>query len=298
MTSQKTSDMRYTNENEMPEDYFSRQDKQADSPPKKRSNVIQGMFISIALICMLILVSASPIFAISTIEVSGGNFYKDSQIIDLSGLALGQNGFTSLFGDDLIKMFSFRCSEAERRIAESCPYIKNVQVKYSIPDVIVIQIEERSKSVVVPYVESGLLIDEEGYVVDVIKSHRQSDLPVINGFTFDKYELGKKLAVRNEKCLEVVLSIINALRQADRDTPEKLSYEIELIDVSDSGSIKLLLNSGLLVNIGNGEDVYYRISATKEIIFNGLEPGAKGIVDFSNNAKPVFIPDSNLTHLD
>ena len=272
------------------------QNEQASNSTPKRRTALQSVVIALLLICMLILISASPLFAVSDIEVRGGNFYKDNHIIDLSGIVQGQNGFSALMGDDLLKIFALRCGDAERRIAEACPYVKSVHVRYTLPDKIEIKLEERSKSVVVPYIESGLLIDEEGFVVDIIKSHRQTDLPVIKGFVFDKYELGKKLAVRDEKSLELVLTIINALRQADRDTIEKLSYEIESIDISDINSIKLPLKSGIMVNIGNGDDIYYRISATKEIIFSGLEPGAKGIVDFTNNAKPIFIPDSNIVN--
>ena len=266
--------------------------KKREFARKKRVFILKTIVILVIVLFAMILLSASPLFSLAEIEVSGNMLYKEELIVDKSGLEYGQNCFSALLDKNILKALSLRSSSAERNISSSCPYIKNVEVQYHLPDKISIRVEERSKSVVVPYFESGILIDEEGYVVDIIKNFKQTELPVVTGFSFEKYDLGKKLAVKDEDSIELVLTIINALRQADRDSAQKLTYEIKSIDVTDVKSVKLLLKSGLAVNIGDGTDIYYRVSAAKEILFNGLEEGVKGIIDFSNNAKPVFIPES------
>ena len=266
--------------------------KKHKSTRKKGILVIKTIVVFVVIFFALFLLSASPLFSLSEIEVSGNGLYKEEQIIEKSGLEYGQNCFSALIDKNILKALSLRCSSAEYNIVSTSPYIKSVEVQYHLPDKITIHVEERSKSVVVPYFESGILIDEEGYVVDIIKNFKQTELPVVTGFSFEKYDLGKKLVVKDEDSIELVLTIINALRQADRNSTRKLAYEIQSIDVTDINSVKIHLKSGLTVKVGDGTDIFYCVSATKEIVFNNLEEGVKGIIDFSNNAKPVFIPEN------
>jgi cell division septal protein FtsQ len=258
----------------------------------KGAAILKAMLAAFVITFTLIAASWLPLFSISLIEVTGNSYYSAEQIISNSGIYTGQNGFSAIVGDNIAKALTLRASAAERGIAESCPYVKSVTVKYELPNRIAISVEERNKSVVAPYFDSGLLIDEEGYVVDIVKNAGDSGLPVVKGFSFDRYELGKKLAVENEAAEDIVLAVINALRQADREGGNMLAWEVKSIDVTDMKNVRLFLKSGLIANLGDGDDIYYRVSTLKEIVFNGLEPGAGGLVDFSNGARPIYAPNA------
>jgi cell division septal protein FtsQ len=184
---------------------------------------------------------------------------------------------------------SLRVASAEDSIISAFPYVKSARARFAPPGMLDIEIEERTKSVVVPYLGSGLLVDEEGFVVDIVKDVQLTELPVVSGLDFDYYQLGSRLEVRNIACAEAMITIVNALRQADREGDE-LAWEIRTIDVSDKKNILLKLKSGLVVNLGSNEDIYYCINATKEIVFRGLGHDATGLVDFSSGPKPIYIP--------
>jgi cell division septal protein FtsQ len=252
----------------------------------------KALLISLVILLTLLLISLSPMFSVAAIEVSGNQYYSDDQIIGKSGILLGQNGFSTLLGGGPAKALAFRSASAERGIADACPYVKAVRVQYELPRLIRISVEERNKSVVAPYFGSGLLIDEEGDVVDIVKNVGDTDLPVVEGLRIETYELGEKIGVKSEACMDAVLALVSALRQADRGSGDVLAWEIRLIDVSDLKNIRLAMKSGLAANFGDGEDIYYRVSALKEIVFNGLEPGASGLVDFSGGARPVYSPNA------
>lgn len=239
----------------------------------------------------VLIIGATPFFSISGIELTGNKYYETGHIIAKSGLRVGQNGFSALQGDNIIKILSFRCGTAEKAVSSSCPYIKTIQIRYVLPDIIRIEIEERNKSVVVPYFESGLLIDGEGVVVDIIKNYRQSELPVVTGLTVISCETGKKIVTANVSKLETVLSVVSAIRQVDRDSDDTLVWRIDTIGVSDPDNITLGIRDGLNVYLGDGTDLYYRVSFTKEIISNGIYGDEKGDIVFTNGARPVFIPD-------
>jgi cell division septal protein FtsQ len=248
------------------------------------------LIVSLALF-VAIIICATPIFSISGINVEGNRYYEADHIIAKSGLRSGQNGFTALKGGNIFKILSFRCDAAEKAVTASCPYIKTIQVRYLIPDIIRIEIEERSKSVVVPYFDSGLLIDGEGVVVDIIKNYRQSGLPAVIGLTVVSCETGKKIIVSDSGKIETALSVINALRQVDRDGEDAPAWKIATISVGDPENVTLGLPGGISVNLGDGTDLYYRVSFAREIIENGMRGDEKGDIVFTNGARPVFMPD-------
>ena len=265
-----------------------------DAAKDKKINIMsvgRVLLILLVVLLSLFLLSRSPLFCISEIEVTGIQYYNESQIIDKSGLSIGQNGFEILGLGSIEGILTFRCLEVEKEISDACPYIKKVYAKFKMPDRIVIDVEERSKLVVVPYQDVGLLLDEDGYVIDAMKNYQGTGLPVVKGMTFEGYNLGSKLATDSDLYIDAVIAIISALRQSDRDTIEKLSYMVESIDVGDLKNIKLFINNEFVVNIGDGSDIYYRISALKEIYYNGLTNGERGLIDFSRGNKPFFEPE-------
>jgi len=253
----------------------------------------RALCVLLLILAVLVLIASTSQFAISDISVSGNNYYSKNQIVSKSGLAVGQNGFMALRGDNIFKVLAFRCPAAEQAVAEACPYVKAVQIRYVLPRDIQIEIEERTKSVVVPYFGSGLLIDGEGVVVDIISNYRQSELPVAQGLSVTRYEVGKTLATGDSSGIETVLMVVNALRQVDRDSDESLTWKIAVIDVNDPKNIQLGISGGINVSLGDGTELYYRVSAVKEILDYGLEDGETGEIIFSNGARPVFVPDTN-----
>ena len=251
------------------------------------------ILITAIIFVLLVLLSGSPLFSISEIEISGVEYYNKEHIIEKSGLAIGQNGFKAIWSGSVMDLLTLKCGDAERNIVETCPYVKNVKTKYKLPDKIVIEVEERSKSVIIPYQDLGLLVDEEGFVIDVIKNYQDSGLPVIKGVSFDKYSLGQRLAVDNEQYLEMVIALISALRQSDRESEDKLTYVIDFIDISDLKSIKLFIGDEFVVYLGDGTEMYYRISALNEMYFKSSIKGERGIIDFTaGGPRPIFIPET------
>jgi len=264
-----------------------------DAAPAKKPSAAFWLKAAVAASALLLsaaLLALSPVFSITSISVSGNDHYGAAQIVSACGVSVGQNGFSAVVsGGSPVRMAAMRIASAEEAILSAYPYVKSVRARFLPPGAVEIEIEERSKSVVVPYLGSGLLVDEEGYVVDVVKDVASTELPVVSGLEFDRYQLGRRLEVSDSACAEAMIAIVGALRQSDREGGE-LAWEIQTIDVSDRKNILLKLKSGLVVNLGSNDDMYYCISATKEIVFRGLEHGAKGLVDFSRGPRPIYVP--------
>ena len=250
-----------------------------------------ALIIGLSFIAALALVvCATPIFKLTDIQVSGNSYYKKSAIVDKSGLRLGQNGLYALRGYNPIKIFSLRCAAAEQSVLAACPYVKTVQARYVAPKSVHIEVEERVKSVVVPYHNSALLIDDEGVVVDIARDCGEPGLPVVNGLPVSQYNVGKQLRSEDGAKVNALLMVISALKQADRDSEEALSPSVTGIDLADPKNIALILGERLRINLGDGAELYYKVSVAKEIISNGISGDESGTINFYDGARPVFMP--------
>jgi cell division septal protein FtsQ len=155
---------------------------------------------------------------------------------------------------------ALRCGVAEGLISDMFPYVKEVRVSYGLPNSISIEIDERNKSVVVPHGGDMLLIDEDGVVVDILKNDRATGLPTVKGLPFSGYKVGERIGVppEGEQKLASLLSVVNALRQADRDSDDDdvFAWKLETIDVSDLKNIVLALRGGTIeLHLGDGKDL-------------------------------------------
>ena len=257
----------------------------------KRRIIGRVLFALIIAITIALMLVSTPLFSISEIVVNGNNYYSSSAIISKSGLRIGDNGFSTLLGGNALTFIAFRCTPAEQAIISSCPYIKTIHARYELPRTILIDIEERNSSFIVPYFGSGLLIDGEGVIVDIMRDYRQSELPVAQGLPVERYDIGKSLITGDDLRVSMVLAVINAIKQADRESDDTMAWKVSEIDVSDLRSIMISMSNGIQINLGDGTEMYYRVSAAKEIMSYGIVEGEDGLIIFSNGARPVFVPN-------
>jgi len=238
----------------------------------------------------LVLLLYSPLFNVMEIEISGNRHYEASAITDLLDISIGSNGFKNM-GKDLTGIFTLRYKGIEQKIEKNCPYIKEARVKYYPPSKVLVDIKERNPMGIIPYLGTSLLMDKEGYIVDTVKSEEKYDLPVIKGIEFEYYELGKKPEVQNPESIKKVIKVINTVNSSDAVTEFKLYELIESIDVSNQKGICLFMDSRLVVNLGELEDLGYRINVLKYIYLRNINKDDKGLIDFTVGDNPVFIPE-------
>lgn len=264
---------------------------------KKRARKFKILLFWIKLILVLVLSTAaiglialSPIFNITGIEVLGGSHYPSDSITDLSGVVKGINGFKNIGGSPN-HILELRYGQAEERILKNCPYIKNVRVKFVLPGKVAITLTERSPMGIVPYLGTSLLIDEEGYVLETVKNDEGNSLPLIKGLKFGNYELGQMLPTEEPENLEKAIALLKTVKASDAEGAFKLAAAVKWVDVGDLKKVCLFIDSRIVVNLGDLQDLDYRIRATKQILLKNIKKEEKGLLDFSMSENPVFIPE-------
>jgi Cell division septal protein len=261
---------------------------------KRRLKLIFAWFKLITLfalaIAAVIFTALSPLFNIKSVEVKGSLYYNKETLVGISGITAGENGFKKLSCKPL-DLFKFRFSTIEKIIEDKCPYIKNVKVKFEIPSTIVIDVAERTAVFSVLHKGTSLLIDREGYVLEVLTEGNKSKLPVLKGLDFPAFKLGSKLELAKKEALTDALKVMDVIIENDKTYKINMYKLIDSIDTGDTSSIKISLDSRIVVNIGDLQDLNYRISATKTFYDKNIKKSEKGALDFTSGERPVFSPD-------
>jgi len=253
---------------------------------------LQFIFIFGMLAATLIMLALSPMFEVYDIEVGGNKHYSEEDIIAASGLIPGTNGF-KLVGGSIEDILNLRDSDAENAIKKELSYIKDVVVKFTFTDRIIITVKEREPFAVVPFYGSSILVDDEAWVLETLEGGNSKPLPLIKGLKFDSFELGQVLELKDTDSFFYAVNLINEIIKSDSKSDFKLFPRIDYFDVNDINNICFLYDSRIVVNLGRLEKLSYRLDFAKEILQKNIREDEKGRLDFTLSENPSFIPNEN-----
>jgi hypothetical protein len=275
----------------------SRKIKKSKMPPerKRKSKARKRLFSFIKFIFVVGLFSAtivygamSPYFNITSITAEPTPHYDANALIAASGILKGSNGFINLFTRPG-KFYFLRIGSAEDSIIETLPYVKSAKVRYHLPSKVSIKVVEREAAIVLEVSDKTLLLDKDDYLLEINPKTYDKSLPVIKGISCDKLVPGKQ-AVIDKDLLLSALNIFDTIKKVDEEYEDKLLPSVDYIDMGDKYNILVSLDSRVIVNIGEAEDLNYKLSTTHAIYNGNIDKNEKGKLDFSVNENPVFTP--------
>lgn len=255
----------------------------------KALRFIKYILVTALLVATVVYAALSPFFNIKKIEAKESVHYGKDVLIEASGIREGINGFRLVFGGKG-KFYLFRIGTAENAIMERCPYVKNAMVRYSVPSAVAIEVEEREAGAVLRMSGMDLLIDREGYLLDIDPDLNETNLPIIKGVEPESVIPGKKLKI-NKEILLSAFKVFDTIREVDEMDEDKLLTDVDYVNVADLQNVSFSLQSRIIVNLGKLDDLYYKISAAKTIFARNIKNTERGKLDFSSGSNPVFSPE-------
>ncbi len=214
----------------------------------------------IIFICALAFV-LYKLFQIREITVTGNENFTDEYVISLSGLEYDSSVFT-IDEDAVLQVL---CGQA---------YIKPVAVNIRYPDCVDIVIEERKKAAYVEKQTALLLIDYEGYLLEVIDNTEACNLPLIEGLHVDEFSVGKRLEVPGGFKLSVLSSVLSQAGKSE--------IELVKIDIGFAADIILETSQGFTIEIGDDTNLPAKFELAKTSMIELVEMGKySGILDVS-----------------
>jgi cell division protein FtsQ len=143
---------------------------------------------------------SSPIFDIQRITVENNDYYTSEQIIDLSGVGLGEN------------IFRISTRDVRNKLLAD-PYIMSVKTKRKLPGELVLRVAEREESAFVSDRGECVIIDENGLVLRRTKTTPL--LTQIGNLHLVEAEAGRPLVAEENAALTDTLNLLKKVKNAE-----------------------------------------------------------------------------------
>ena len=149
-------------------------------------------------------------------------------------------------------IFKLRLSQIRDNINQS-PYFEVEEIGYILPDKLRIQVHERAERAVIQFAGSLIIMDEEGYILEVRQSLGDSTVPVVTGLEVSSFQVGEQVESEDPKQLSALQVILTALLD------QEATHLISEIDVAEVSDLCMITTNGFLVELGNFENMDEKI---------------------------------------
>ena len=242
-----------------------------------RSHQRRGRFgflykmLSVIALTAAVFMGASVFFRVESITVVGNIRYDAAQVEQASGIVRSSN------------LFRLNKYDTASRIRRQLPYIESVNIRRSLPDTLIITVQECNAAAQLIVGDGGWLISAAGKLLD------WSDTPFtlrIAGLDPVLPEAGANIMAKPEQQqrLDCLLSLLQAMEQ------HSLLERVSRIDLTGRRSITMKLDDRFTVQLPVDGDFSYLLGAMDKAV-QTLEPYEHGTLDLTiKDYTVVFTP--------
>lgn len=229
------------------------------SIPQKRRRRRYGSYIlyyllaGVVIVIVFIILANTLLFNCSSFETEGSIRYTGEELIEKSGLKLGDN------------LLHIDAGKAEDAIVASLAYIDTAKVSKVFPTKIKITVVEAEKWYCIEQDGVTAAISRGGKIVEHAPA---GDLPVITGFEAQTIETGQMLVSDVHEKNAIPALLLNAAEAAGIEN-------INSIDITDRFDISILVDNRITLHLGSAADAGAKLNAAKAVIEQGIAPTEK-----------------------
>lgn len=218
--------------------------------------IVKVLTLIIVIIGVSIYVALSPLFNIKEINVTGNSKLSKEEIISLSELKTDEN--------------TFKVSKKNiKNKVKANAYIENVKIRRKLPDKVEIIVVERVATYMIPFANSYIYINNQGYMLEI--TSQKAEMPAIVGISTPEEELheGQRLISEDLVKLGEVLQIMESA-----NTNELVDL-ITKIDISNRQDYILTLEKEKkAIHLGDVSNLSTKMAYVKKILND--EKGVEG----------------------
>lgn len=238
---------------------------------KRNLKIVKYSFLSISIVAIILLAMTSPLFNIKEIIVEGNGKITKDEIISLSKINIEQNTYKT------------NMKKSKKNILEN-PYIKNVEIKRSLPSKVIIKVQERKVAFMIEYGNGYVYVNNQGYILEI--STQKLEVPIIQGTetNVEEFVPGSRLTKSDLEKMSTVIKIMEVA------VNNEIASLITRIDIENKNNYKILFETEQKVAyLGDETDLNTKILSIKSIIEK--EKGIAGQIFVNSDLKdnnPVF----------
>lgn len=234
---------------------------------KRRHNFLKIMLVLFCVVGVLL----TPVFNIKTISVSGNSYLSKEQIIEASGILKNSN------------IFIFQTKKAVSDL-ENLSFVDVAKVKRTFPTGVQIHVKECVPTAQISCGQSlYLIVDKNGKILDTASKAEKYNLPCIKDINVSEFEVGGIVKTEDKKMFEKLLLLSREISE------NKMTENVESIYAKKT-SMYVNLKRGIICDLGEGNNLSYRIKFIKEV-YDSIPEEKTGKLEFVEEYKAVFTED-------
>lgn len=234
----------------------------------------KGLFLLLFLLAVLVAMVyiGTEVFQVKKVTVTGNQNIKDDDIIRIAGIPIGQN------------IFKIDRKQIRERI-ESNPLLKVLSINFKYPDEVIINVKERKPVAAIPYLGSYVVVDIEGYVMEIHDNLEDMPYPLVQGLGLRGCTVGKPLSVADWYQMKALSRVLDEVYK------QQLEEDISEIIMDNPNDIYIVSRNGTVVRLGQAIEVDKKLKWLKTPNFHQIDTtGANGILDVSIANQAIFKP--------
>ena len=243
---------------------------------RKRNNVVLRATIASGVLVIGVVLSIFIFFKVGEIKVSGNKKYTAVQVIDASGVELGDN------------LFAPTALTVQHKLDKQLPYIKSVTLKHELPDTLIICVKESTAQFSFKVDDKKatlyILTDAELKLLESVKSPPKG-AAIVEGVGIAETNFGKKAKFEEEEKGQLVQTIKSVFSENGLEN-------VTLIDVKNIIDMKVVYDDAITIQIGQATALDYKCKLAAKAIEDALKENkkAKGTVNVkqANETKQAY----------
>lgn len=239
---------------------------------KGRQSALTGLLLFALFAVAAAVVLGSQVFVLRDVRVIGNNVIPTGDIIRKADLDMGG----SIFEVDQQKV---------KRNFDGEGAVELCEVKIVLPDSVELVVRERARRCVVNYLGVSLVLDGNGVVMEQIANLPDYGIVVVTGVKATSYQVGAKLQSSEAGQVTDLCKVVEALYA------QGVNGDISELNVANLDNMYLMMRSGMMVRIGDSEDMDNKLTWMKSVLNELAGEGVTtGIVDVSGGKSAAYSP--------
>jgi len=202
---------------------------------KKRKYIVLSISLIVVLGIIAVLILFSDLFNITKITVVNNSKVATEEIVQNSGLTVGNNMFKTL-------------SSSSKNAIKVNPYVEEVKITKKLNGEVIINVTERTATYMLQQENGYSYINNQGYILEETQTPMQ--LPIIKGYRTKDLTPGNRLEIEDLEKLDTIIEIMESAKS------NKIDNIITCIDITDEKNFILEIPSeGKTVQFGDGTNI-------------------------------------------
>ena len=179
----------------------------------------------------LALLLVNVVFVVRQVQVVGGGSIAAEDVLRVSGIRMGAR-------------LSAVDAEYVREHVEDDGRLAFVSLERRLPDRLILTVRQRTKDALILQGGKVLVLDSDGYVVEITDRLPEAGIPYVTGLKPSGYQLGRQLDATDGRvaCMKAVVEAAKA---------RGATAYISEVNLSDTNDLRVITRTGMTVLLGD-----------------------------------------------